>query len=142
MEIALKLKEFFTKKELKKLLLTIYILGLAVSLVLTLFYAFVPSFVTCSSLFGEEFCTPTGLFVAFFLSLPGYLVVGNLLSKLPEIPWLVSLILVIVFSGVFYFFLGAFIDKQKTRKMTLEAFSKFIIYLIFAILLFMLLTLI
>src|SRR3972149_2461037 len=109
MTIIPKLKRPFPK-EFKKLLPVLYIICLILGILLTLVYAFVPKFVVCSALFGQQFCTPAGIFLALLVSLPGYLFAGNLLPFIKELPWLASFIVIIVFSGIFYHFIGLFLD--------------------------------
>ncbi|MEM2145685.1 MAG: hypothetical protein QW279_10010 [Candidatus Jordarchaeaceae archaeon] len=80
--------------------------------------------------------------MALFVSLPGYIIAGNLLAIGPELPWIFSLIAVILLSGVFYYFIGLLLDKRRGKKMTSELMAKIVIYTSLAILLFLLLTLI
>ncbi|MCH7641608.1 hypothetical protein IID22_05435 [Patescibacteria group bacterium] len=110
------LRQKISNKEFKKLLPQIYLSGLIFSFVLTLLFTIYPSLTICSGLFGDDFCTPAGLFFGVLLSLPGYLIVGNILPLLPVVPIVVSLILVLVFSGAVYYFIGLFIDKLKKVK--------------------------
>lgn len=128
-------------KEFKKLFLFAYIFVLLTSIILTLVYAFVPTFTTCSSLFGEKFCTPTGIFLALFASLPGYLLAGNALSFLPDVPWIISLVAVVIVSGIFYYLLGFVIDKQRGKKFTSDSFVKSVIILSLVVFILLLLTL-
>lgn len=110
-----RLKRFF-KKDLKILFPQLYFLGLIVSLVVTLLFAIYPSLTICSSIFGEEFCTPTGLFMGMIISIPGYLIVGNVLSFFPAIPLVASLFLVLVVTALLYFLAGLLIDKLLKAK--------------------------
>ena len=140
----LRLPKFISKRipqEYKKRFLYGYILLLILGVFLTLVYAFVPSFTTCSALFGTMFCTPTGIFIALFASLPGYLLAGNALSFLPDVPWIVSLISVIIVSGIFYYMVGKFLDRQKGKKFTTESFVRSVIILTLVILVLLLLAL-
>lgn len=125
--------------KMKKLLPIFYISGLILGLVLTLLYTIYPSLVVCSSLFGEDFCTPAGLFLGGILSLPGYLIVGNVLQFLPAQPIALSLIFVLVITAVTYYLLGLLIDKlkmakrswvSKSSKITTFVLSSFIVLLI------------
>ncbi|OGM05325.1 hypothetical protein A2715_05610 [Candidatus Woesebacteria bacterium RIFCSPHIGHO2_01_FULL_39_32] len=131
----------FLPKNFRKAFLLLYIFGLVLGLILTLVYAFVPSFVTCASFFAENFCTPAGIFLILALSLPGYLVAGNILALLPEIPWVPSLIIVIVTSGAFYFLIGLLIDKKRRKKISVSGINKLVIYLSFGLLLLFLISL-
>ena len=110
------LRSKFSDKEYKKLLPKLYVFGLVLGLILSLLYTIYPSLVYCTSFFGDDFCTPVGLFLAIMLSLPGYLIVGNILPFLPTIPIVVSVISVLVLAGAIYYFIGLFIDKLKKVK--------------------------
>lgn len=125
------------KSGFKKILPLIYFIFLLLGLVLTFIYAFVHSLVICSSIFGTEFCTPTGIFLILCASLPGYLISGNMLSFISELPWAVSFAVVILASFVFYYLLGLLIDKLKEKKLDPEYTSKIIIVVVFFILLFL-----
>lgn len=138
--MAFSFKKFFPK-EFPKLVPLLYIYLLVLGLVLTLAYAFVPKLVTCSGIFGQSFCTPTGIFLILFVSLPGYILAGNLLTFIGKLPWLLSLISVFVVSGTFYYLLGLFIEKIKAKKIRQESFIKMIVlsaFVILALLLFLL----
>lgn len=123
----------------KVLLPTIYIGGLAIGFILTLLFAAFPQLVTCSSLLGEEFCAPTGLFLFVLLSLPGYLIMGNIANFVPQLPMSITLFFTVGLSGFIYFFLGLAIDsvikkKLTTRLATIYIIIASIIVLLFAIL--------
>lgn len=123
------------KRRFRVLLPLIYLLILAFGLVLTGFYVFVPSLVTCSELFAEKFCIPTGIYLAFLVNIPGYFIAGNLLPFLENISWWISLIVIIIVSGIFYFLVGLLIDKFKVKVPTTKGISKYIIVLAFILLL-------
>lgn len=110
-----KIAKFF-RKGLRKILPKFYIITVIIGLILAGFYPFIPKLTYCSSLFGETFCTPLGFFVAMAGSIPGYLIVGNILKFLPAIHPIWSIILVIAVSYLFYYFLGLtleiFTDKS------------------------------
>lgn len=146
----LRLKSFLKIKRLKwliqnlgfkKILLFSYILGLIVGIVLAFLGVFFPFLQTCFTLFGESFCTSTGVFLILLTTLPGYLFIGKLFYGLSQVPWLISFIAVIVFSGFFYFLIGFFIDKIRMNKATTEVVTKYIIYISFIFLLVFLLIL-
>ncbi len=118
----------------RKILPLIYLLLLLLGLVLTIIYAFVHSFVICSSLFGTNFCTPTGIYIALLASIPGYIISGNILYYIGEIPWLISFIVVIITSLVFYYLVGLIIDKYKSKSPSFENISKIIIIIFFCLL--------
>lgn len=130
-----KIKSIISKKGYKVIFPAVYLLGLALSLILFLLYSFFPSLIICSSLFGQQFCTPLGVYIASIISLPGYFITGNLLNIPSEMKWYGSLIYVILSSGLFYYLLGWLIDKLKGR--SISKTSRFIIAL-FIILLFIL----
>jgi hypothetical protein len=137
LKIVLWLKKFF-KKDTRILLLQIYIIVLLVGFILTLLFAAFPSLIVCNNIFGEEFCTPTGLYLGLLASLPGYVIAGNLLASFNQLPTALSFIIVISTSGIFYFLLGFLIDKARKKKFTKELLiilSSFIILIISVILL-------
>ena len=136
-KIGLWLKKFF-KKDFRVLFIQIYLIVLLVAFILTLLFAAFPSLIVCSSFFGEEFCTPTGLYLGLLASLPGYVVAGNLLSSFNEIPVALSYVIVVSTSGLFYFLLGLLIDKVKNKKFKrseIIIISAFVTLLLFTILL-------
>ncbi len=128
-------------KEFKKLFLLIYFLILVLGVILTLAYAFFHNLTVCSSLFGENFCTPMGLFLILLASLPGYIIAGNILKFLPDLPWVISLMLVIAVSCAFYFLVGSFIDGLRKKKITIPEVNKIIIILSLFLLLLLLMSL-
>ena len=100
-----------------------------------LLFTLYPSLETCSSLLGDYFCTPTGLFLAMVASIPGYLLVGNIVTYLPTLPVWVSLILVFIVTTIIYFAFGLLIDKlfsEKKSKVTAFIIVSFIILPFFA----------
>jgi len=119
----------------RKTLPLIYLFILILGAVLTFVYAFVHSLVVCSSVFGTDFCTPTGIFIALIASLPGYVIAGNVLSFVGEVHWFLSFVIVIMTSFTFYYLLGYLIDKIKIRKFYAENLSKIIVIIFFSVLL-------
>src|SRR3989344_7328338 len=128
-------------KDFKKLFLYFYIFGIVSGLLLLFLYGFFHSMVFCSSLLGEKVCTPTGIFVIIVLSLPGYLIAGNILAFITELPWVISLLVVVVTSGSFYFLFGVVIDRARGKKLTAKELNKIIIITSFLILLLLLFSL-
>lgn len=126
--------KFINRMVFKKAFPTIYFLLLLLGIVLTFIYAFIPSFVTCSSIFGRHFCTPTGIFIALFFSLPGYIISGNIISFIENLPWGISFAIVIATSSVFYYLLGLAIDKFRGKPLNAENISKIFIIISFSIL--------
>lgn len=136
-KLVLWLRRFF-KKDFRILFPRIYFSVIIFGFILTLLYAAIPSLIICSSFFGEEFCTPAGIYLGLMASLPGYVVAGNLLSSFNELPSVLSFLAVIATSGIFYYFLGVLIDKARKKKFTktgLIIISTFVALLIFLILL-------
>lgn len=130
--------KIFVRKDKRILFIQIYIIILLIAFILTLLYAAFPSFIVCSNFFGEEFCTPAGIYIGLMASLPGYVVAGNLLSSFNELPSVLSFLAVIVTSLLFYYLLGILIDKARKKKFTktgLIIISTFVALLIFLILL-------
>jgi len=136
-KLIVRIKKFF-KKDFRILFIQIYLIVLLIAFILALLFAAFPSLIICSSFFGEEFCTPTGLYLGLLASLPGYVVAGNLLSSFNEIPAVLSFIIVIATSGLFYFLLGLLIDKAKNKKFKkseIIIIAAFVTLLLFTILL-------
>ncbi len=129
-------------KEFTKIIPLIYVIGMVIGLLFTIAYAFFHNLVVCSTFFGQEFCTPTGIFIALMLSLPGYVIAGNLLSLIPNFPWIISLVVVIVVSASFYYLLGWLIDQKRSKKMTTGNFTKYLTVFIFVVLVLILVALI
>jgi len=136
-----KLKNRLSKRRFRIVLPLIFLLLLVFGLILTGIYVFVPALVTCSELFAEKFCVPTGIFLALLVNFPGYFVAGNLLPILERLPWGASMAVVIVVSGIIYFLLGYFIDEQKNKKLTVGRISKIIVICVFIIFLILLISL-
>lgn len=127
------IKKFF-KKDFRVLFPQLYIIGILVGFVLTLLFAVFPQLVMCSQIFGDQLCTPTGIFVGLFVSLPGYLIAGNLFSILPALSVGVSFVIVIITSIAFYYLLGLLLDKirqKSTSKSSLFIVASFIVLLLF-----------
>jgi len=116
-----------------------YGLGLILSLVLVFLYGLFPSLSACSKLFGQEFCTPAGIFLFLILSIPGYFVVGNLFPFLDNAAWIISFVLVVVASCLFYYLLGILFEKygraSSQDKIKILVFSAFFVLLILLVLL-------
>lgn len=128
----------FFKKDFRILLPKLYIVGLVIGFILTLLYAAFPQLVICNQLFGKEFCTPVGIYLGLFVSLPGYLIAGNVLPATQSLPSLISFIIVVVTSIFFYFIIGLLIDKYRkptTSRIYLFILTVFVILLILLLLL-------
>lgn len=134
---VIKFVKLYFKKDFRILLPQLYALGIIVGFVLTLLYATFPGLSFCSELFGDQFCTPAGIYLGLFISLPGYLIAGNLFSQLPTLSGSSSFLIVIVTSGIFYFLLGLLIDKF--RKKTASKTGVFIVAVFVVLLLILLL---
>ena len=136
-KISLKFNHIYKKAKktgFKKVFPLIYSFILLLGIIFTFLYAFIPSFVTCSSIFGNHFCTPTGLFIALFASIPGYIISGNILYFLGEITWALSFLIIIATSFVFYYIAGLLVDNYQNKKLSPEYISKVIIIVCFVIL--------
>ncbi len=129
-----KLIGLLKKSNFRKVLPLFYFLFLVLGGILTLVYAFIPEFTACSSIFGEKFCTPYGIFLMLVVSLPGYLIAGNILFFIKELHWGVSLIIVAATSALFYYLLGFGLDKLKSKALNAENVSKILIIMFFVIL--------
>src|SRR3989344_6613925 len=125
--IFARLKKPF-KKDPRKLLPGIYFIFLFAAFVLTLLFAAFPSLITCSSIFGTEFCVPTGIYLGLFVSLPGYIILGNIFTRISKLPTLLSFLLIIGVSALFYYFCCLFLDSY--RKGNSEKRIKLIIILL------------
>jgi hypothetical protein len=134
LEILKKKHKRLKEMGFKKVLPLFYILLLFIGAILTFVYAFIPSFVACSSIFGSYFCTPMGIFIALIVSLPGYIISGNALIFMGDLPWGISFLVVIATSVLFYYFLGLAIDGLRGKPMNAENLSKIFIIVIFSIL--------
>ena len=134
-------KKFF-KKDFKLLLPQLYVVILVVGVVLLLLFTIFPSLQVCSNIFGDKFCTPAGLFLVMLASIPGYIIVGNLVTALPNvaIPIIFSLLLVVVVSLAIYFGLGYLIDLSKGRIKSKAVMWTLIIFAIVLIALILLVT--
>lgn len=135
-----KLRKFFSN-DFKKLLPQLYLGIIILGLVLTLLFTIFPSLQVCSSIFGDDFCTPTGLFIGMIASIPGYLIVGNVLGLFQEIPLFISLILVVLVSFVIYFAFGLLLDKAfkgNASKSTKSIVAVFIMLALAAVFLYVL----
>ena len=142
--IAEKIKNIFNrikKTGFKKALPLFYLFVLILSIILTLVYAFIPKFIACSSLFGEQFCTPFGIYLGLLISFPGYIVSGNILSFVKDLPWGISFFIVVTTSFLFYFLTGLIIDNFKGKPLNAENISKLLIIILFPVLLLFLMTL-
>ena len=123
----------FFKKDFRILLPQLYIIVLIAGFILTLLYAVFPQLVICTQLLGQDYCTPVGIYVGLFASLPGYLIAGNIVPATQSLPSIISFIIVVVVSAIFYFVIGLLIDKyreRKTSKVYLFILTVFVVLLI------------
>lgn len=138
-----KLSELYSKTltwGYKKLLPSFYIFVVIFGLVLTgIHYAFFPKMFLCSSFFGEQICTPAGIFIVVLASLPGYLIAGNILKFLTEIPGFTSFVVIFLSSVLFYFGVGYLVDKKRQVPFTTAGVAKIIVFGVFIFLIFALL---
>ena len=136
------LLQHFKNKEIKIIFPFVYLALLVLSFILILLYAAFPKLTTCFDMFGENICTPTGIYFSILLSLPGYIVAGNILNKIPQLPIAISLFFVIVTSILIYFYLGNIIDMLREKKLATKNLVNVILYLSFLIFITLLLSLI
>ena len=136
--VVRKLKKFF-KKDFRILIPQIYLFGLLIGFIFTLLYATFPQLIVCSDLLGYEFCTPIGVFIALIINFPGYIISGNIFTRLANVPWLLSLFAVILISLVFYFLVGLSIDKYRKgtykQRVVVCVIAIFVVLLTFLLLL-------
>ncbi len=134
-----KLLSFF-KKDLKVLLPQLYLIGILIGFIVLLLYAAFPNLFVCTALLGQEVCFPTGIFIGMVISLPGYIIAGNIMTKLPTLPAAISFLIVVIVSILFYYLVGLFFDKFK--KAAYEERIRLIVLAIFILLLTMIVVLI
>ena len=134
-----KFKMRIIKGGTKFVLPTIYLLILIFGLLISVLYIFIPSFQICPVIFAQKVCAPVGIYIALFASLPGYILVGNILNFLVGVPWGISLIIVVLITTGFYFLIGLFIDNYK--KSNRERKTKLLVWATFGIFLFLFLIL-
>lgn len=137
----MKVGKFAGRFGFTRILPLFYFFVLILSLLLTGLYVIFPGLTLCSSIFGETICTPAGVLIALIASLPGYLIVGNILSADSTVPVVLSFTLVIVVSILFYYLAGKLLDKLKKGKLTTEEIIKLLVFISFTALIFLLLVL-
>jgi hypothetical protein len=117
----------------------LYIKILIVGLVLVgLNYSYLQNLTYCSDIFGGNFCSPIGIYIIAFTSIPGYLVVNAILPKIAADNDTLYSFIVFVTSLLIYSLLGySFAKKKEIRSRT-----NGIIMLTFLILLFVVLFLV
>lgn len=136
------LKKSVEDREARVLLPLLYILVLILGFNIALFAGSSDLLTTCSGFLGEEVCTPTGIFIALVASIPGYIIAGNIFPDQLGLPWILSLIIIVVVSGLFYYLLGFGVDRLRKEKPTTEVVSKATIIGVFTVLIILLLSLI
>lgn len=110
-----RLKKNIRSGSLKILLPALYIIVLLMSLLISILYIFIPSLQICPVIFAQKVCAPVGIYIALFASLPGYILVGNILNFLVGVSWGISLAIVILVTVGFYFLVGLFLENYKKR---------------------------
>lgn len=117
----------------------LYLKILAVGLILVgLNFSYVQNLTYCSNLFEANFCSPIGIYLIAFASIPGYLIVNAILPQIAaENDSLYSLI-VFVTSLLVYSLLGYLFSKRKHIQNKSTGF----VYLVFLFLLFAVLMLV
>lgn len=127
------------KKGLKIVLPFAYLLFLVVGLLLYLTHTLFPRLVVCLNIFGGRVCSSIGVLITTVVSLPGYIVVGIILSNfVDKVPVAISLFLVVVISFLIYFAVGFILDKIGRVKIIPKMSLQNLILAIFLILAFLL----
>jgi hypothetical protein len=135
---GLLIKAQLTKFRFPLLLPRLYLKILVFGLVLVgLNYSYIPDLTYCSGLFGGNFCSPVGIYLIAFASLPGYLVVNAVWPNFAASNDSVYSFIVFGMSLLLYTFFGYLFSKKKNFKLR----SVNLIYLVFLILLVILLIL-
>jgi hypothetical protein len=120
----------------------LYLVLILLGVVLSIIGSLSGTLEVCLKMFGNEICAPLGVYIILIASIPGYLIVGNLLPFLSEIQWFYSMILVVIISFIFYFLSGYSIDKFRRaknfrKKTEIFVIASFIILLLIFIALYM-----
>jgi hypothetical protein len=124
------------KRDLSILLPSFYLIILVFGFFLTILFYVFPSLVACTEYLGREFCTPTGVYLSFMSSIPGYFVLGTVLGEfMNKIPLAISFFFVVGISILVYFFLGLFLQKVKSGELLKkDSASKMVIIVFFVLL--------
>lgn len=125
-----------SSKKYQKFLPQVYLRLLLFSLAVTGLFVFYPAISVCP--FGPNNCMPIGVLIIFAISFPGYFIISALTTRV-QLPEFVMLLVLILFSLAFYFVLGYLIDSQKGKKPTVSTLVKFIVFIAFLVLIFLLL---
>jgi len=133
--------EYIRRHGLRITFPSIYLALLTFSLVISLFYRFTPFLYICPNLLGQELCAPLGVYIALFVSYPGYLFVAYAIPGSADWRWEFSSVVVILISALFYFIVGLAVDKfkkgNKNYKIKLTTICIFVfIFSLFLILIF------
>lgn len=117
-----------------------YFLALLISIFISLLYFLFPKLVYCLNIGFESVCAPLGVYTGLVISLPGYILVGNILSNFTfgsSMPWIITLMLVLGVSTGVYFFIGKLMDKMmlkpKEDRLKILVISAFALLLLFFI---------
>lgn len=131
------------KRDLSILLPSLYIVILIFGFFLTILFYVFPSLISCTTYLGKEFCTPTGVYLSFMSSIPGYFVLGTLLGDyVNRIPLTISFFFVVGISILIYFFLGLFLQKAKSGELLKKDASSKLVLSVFLVLLILLILLV
>src|SRR3989344_1625975 len=76
---------------------------------LTGLFVYIPSLYRCGVLMGLEFCTPIGTYIVMISSFPGYFIGGNLLKFFPDANLVISALVVVAVSFLFYWIVGVLV---------------------------------
>jgi len=123
---------------LPRLYIKILILGLVL---VGLNYSYIQNLTYCSSLFEENFCSPVGIYLIAFASLPGYLVINALLPNVAANNDSLYSLIVFITSLITYSVLGFVFTKSKEANSKLTAVS-YLVFLFLILVILLLVTLI
>jgi len=128
-----------SKQYFRKILPLVYLKVILLGFALTgIQVTFVPKLVACSAIFGQYACDPLGSYVVALSSLPGYLIVGKIMSSWPKLPAYAFFVVLISFSTLCYFFIGFLMDKRNFKNFSQKDLTTFIILAALTILLLLL----
>lgn len=121
-------EKWASKPYFRKILPVVYLKVVLLGFALTgVQVTFIPKLVACSAIFGQYACDPLGSYVVALSSLPGYLIVGKVMSTWPKLPAYAFFVVLISFSTAFYFFIGFLLDKKNFTTFSQKDLATFII---------------
>jgi hypothetical protein len=126
--------EIVYRKKLPLLYVKLVFFGLALT---GMQATFLPQMVACTSLFGMYACDPWGNFLVAFVSMPGYLFTGKIMSFWSNAPSYVFFLVLFSLSILLYYMLGLLLDRRSRGKTSLKSFTIFLVFTALLILLAM-----